>query len=119
LWRFFHEGDRWCGIAATTKQAMAMSERHTARFRHVVRCFRGITIPVTKMETTDKKTSSAPRRVHGAIPMPEHLDRTKKPEMVRRSQSTVGTKTPGKGKKKDMSEAAERKARRDEKPEKE
>ncbi len=76
-------------------------------------------IPLTKMETTDKKANSGPERVHGAIPMPEHLDRTKKPDMVRRSQSTVGTKTPGKGGKMDMSEAAERKARRDKKPVKE
>ncbi|MBZ0205476.1 MAG: hypothetical protein K8H89_04070 [Flavobacteriales bacterium] len=65
------------------------------------------------METTQKRTITDPKKEHDAIPLPEHFDRERKPKGGHRSQSTAGTKTPGKVGKEGLSEAAERKARRD------
>lgn len=64
------------------------------------------------MDTTDKKKEEPRKTEHGAIPLPEHMDRSDK-KAGNRPQTTAGTHTPGKEGKKDMSEAAERKARRD------
>ena len=64
------------------------------------------------METTDKKQEDPLKREHGAIPLPEHMDRSTKKE-GNRPQATAGTHTPGNTGRRDMSEAAERKARRD------
>lgn len=47
------------------------------------------------------------------IPLPEHMPVRGSKGKVRRAQSTVGIKTPGRKRKAAMSEAAERKARRE------
>ena len=64
------------------------------------------------MDSTDKTKDEARKGEHGAIPLPEHMDRSK-PTSGNRPQTTAGTKTPSDVKRRDMSEAAERKARRD------
>ena len=65
-----------------------------------------------KMDSTDKMKDEASKSEHGAIPLPEHMDRPAKGP-GNRPQTTAGGKTPGREGKRDMSEAAERKARRD------
>lgn len=52
---------------------------------------------------------------HDPIQLPERMERPKE-KQVRSAQSTVGVKTPGKVGKQGMTEAAERKARREDKP---
>jgi len=47
------------------------------------------------------------------IQLPEHMPTPSDKKKVRRAQSTVGIKTPGRKRKAAMSEAAERKARRE------
>lgn len=62
------------------------------------------------MKATDKKPSP-PEEEHKAIPLPERMDRPG--DQGNRPQRTAGSRTPGKKGHKDMSEAAERKARRE------
>ena len=65
------------------------------------------------METTDNRKPESGSDEHAAIKLPEQMDRSNV-GTGRTPQSTAGTKTPSPHKRRDMSEAAERKARRDE-----
>ncbi len=67
-----------------------------------------------QMETPRKK--EAKKDQHKPIQLPERMERNKE-KPVRSAQSTVGVKTPGKVGKQGMTEAAERKARREGRPE--
>jgi len=66
------------------------------------------------MMATDKKNPDPEPREDEpkAIPLPERMERSGSDD-EKRPQRTVGTETPGKKGHKDMSEAAERKARRE------
>lgn len=61
---------------------------------------------------TDKKNPEPREEEPKAIPLPERMERTGR-DGGKRPQRTVGSETPGKKGHKDMSEAAERKARRE------
>ncbi len=66
------------------------------------------------MDTKDKKEEEPQATERAASPLPEHMDPVVK-KHGNRPQATAGTRTPGRlHRKRDMSEAAERKARRDE-----
>lgn len=62
-------------------------------------------IPVAKEDEEGKEEQ--------VIQLPEHMPTPSDKKKVRRAQSTVGIKTPGRKRKAAMSEAAERKARRE------
>lgn len=79
-------------------------------FRHIIRRVFRSKSHLT-MEATKNKKQEPRKDEHGAILLPEQMERAK-PATGNRPQSTVGSKTPGKEGRKDMSEAAERKARR-------
>ena len=81
--------------------------------RHTIRDKPHTTKTHFTMDTTDEKQEEPLKSGRAAISLPEHMDRSVK-RPGNRPQSTAGSNTPGRARgRKDMSEAAERKARRD------
>ena len=67
------------------------------------------------MDTRERSDATGdPKKDHPAIQLPERMDRPEASAANNKPGTTVGTETPGKKKgQREMSEAAERKARRE------
>lgn len=86
------------GVGGTKEEAAGKEER-------VIQLPEHMPIPVAKQDVEGDGEQ--------VIPLPEHMPPHGGKGKVRRAQSTVGIKTPGRKRRAAMSEAAERKARRE------